>query len=170
MTLRISAFFLLPGLVIGPVLRAQSVFHDSQAPQVSFASDEIGRALGPQRTTPDRGMRDLTSDHSSLRFAIAAGADESKALAQTLRVAPLKTTAPQSYAIRRTEARGRVTIAVLGADPIGAMYGGLDFAEAIRLGAIGKTGDSDHSPHIAQRGIKFNGFVGNAGMEYAAEQ
>ncbi|MBV9082078.1 MAG: hypothetical protein JOZ62_05340 [Acidobacteriaceae bacterium] len=91
MTLRISAIFLLPSLVIGPG-RAQSVFHDSHAPQVSFASAEIGRALGPQRATPDRGMRDLTSDNGSLRFAIAAGADESKALAQTLGVAPLKTT------------------------------------------------------------------------------
>src|SRR3954454_10840313 len=156
MTLRIAAMFLLSTLVIGPVVRAQSVFHDSHAPQVSFASAEIGRALGPQRATQDRGMRDLTSDKSSLRFAIAAGADESKLLAQTLQVAPLKTAAPQSYAIRRTEARGRVTIAVLGADPAGAMYGGLDVAEAIRLGAIGKTGDSDHSPHVAQRGIKFN--------------
>jgi hypothetical protein len=156
MTLRISAIFLLPGLVISPALRAQSVFHDSDAPQVSFASAEIGRALGPQRAKPDRSMQDLASDKSSLRFAIAAGAHESKALAQTLRVAPLKTTTPQSYAIRRTEARGRVTIAVLAADPVGAMYGGLDVADAIRLGAIGKTGDSDHSPHIAQRGIKFN--------------
>src|SRR4051812_46580387 len=153
MTLRISALFLLPGLIIDPRLGAQSVFHDSPAPQVSFASAEIGRALGPQRATPDRGMRDLTTDSSSLRFAIATGADESKALAQTLRVAPLKTTAPQSYAIRRTEARGRVTIAVLGADPAGAMYGGLDVADAVRMGAIGKIVDSDHSPHIAQRGI-----------------
>ena len=75
MTLRISAIFLLPSLFIGPVLRAQSVFHDSHAPQVSFASAEIGRAFGPQRATPDRGMRDLTSDNSSLRFAIAAGAE-----------------------------------------------------------------------------------------------
>src|SRR5437763_15947740 len=114
MTLRISAIFFLPALFIGPLLRAQSVFHDSHAPQVSFASAEIGRALGPKRATPDRDMRDLTSDNSSLRFAIAAGA-ESKAVEQTLGVAPLKTTAPQSYAIRRTEARGRVTIAVLGA-------------------------------------------------------
>src|SRR4051794_23450919 len=133
MTLRISAIFLLPGLVIGPVLRAQSVFHDSHAPQVSFASAEIGRALGPQRATPDRGMRDLASDTSLLRFAIATGADESKALAQTLRVDPLKTSAPQSYAIRRTEERGRVTIAVLGADPMGAMYGGLDVARPLGL-------------------------------------
>src|SRR3954452_20126160 len=96
MTLRISALFLLPGLIIGPVLRAQSVFHDSHAPQVSFASAEIGRALRLQGATPDRGMRDLTSDKSSLRFAIAAGADESKALAQTLRVAPLKTVLVQT--------------------------------------------------------------------------
>jgi hypothetical protein len=156
MTLRISALFLLTSLVLGPTLLAQSVFHDSHAPQVSFASAEIDRALGPQRAKPDRGMQDLKSDNSSLRFAIAAGADESKALAQALRVAPLKTTVPQSYAIRRAEARGRVTIVVLGADPVGAMYGGLDVAEAIRLGPISKAGDSDHSPHIAQRGIKFN--------------
>jgi alpha-glucuronidase len=134
MTLRISALFLLTSLVLGPTLLAQSVFHDSHAPQVSFASAEIDRALGPQRAKPDRGMQDLKSDNSSLRFAIAAGADESKALAQALRVAPLKTTVPQSYAIRRAEARGRVTIVVLGADPVGAMYGGLDVAEAIRLG------------------------------------
>ena len=156
MTLRISAICLLPTLLIGPGLRAQSVFHDSDAPQVSFAAAEIARALGLQRATPDRAMRDLTSDISSLRFAIATGADESKSLAQTLRVAPLKTTAPQSYAIRRIEARGQVTIAVLGADPVGAMYGGLDVADAIRLGTIAKTRDSDHSPQIAQRGIKFN--------------
>jgi hypothetical protein len=36
------------------------------------------------------------------------------------------------------------------------MYGGLDVAEAIRLGTIEKLADSDHSPHIEQRGIKFN--------------
>ena len=99
-------------------------------------------------------MRDLTSDTSPLRFAIATGADESKSVAQKLKVAPLKNTAPQLYAIRLTEARGRVTIAALCADAAGAMYGGLDVADAIRLGAIGKTRDSDR--HIAQRGIKFN--------------
>ena len=156
MTLRIASLLLLPALVIGPALRAQPVFHDSQAPQVAFASAQIARALGPKRATADHGLRDLNSFAGSLRFAIAGDAAESNALAQTLHVAPLKTTAPQAYAIRRAEQRGRVTIAVLGADANGAMYGGLDVAEAIRLDLIGKTGDSDHSPHIAQRGIKFN--------------
>ncbi|HXS93952.1 MAG TPA: hypothetical protein VN736_05060 [Candidatus Limnocylindrales bacterium] len=143
-------------MVIDPAVRAQPVFHDSQAAQVSFASSEIARALGPKRATADHALSDLSSSASSLRFAIAADAAESKALAQTLHVAPLRTTTPQSYAIRRTEQRGRVTIAVLAADANGAMYGGLDVAEAIRQGTIGKTGDSDHTPHIAQRVIKFN--------------
>src|SRR2546423_4005009 len=156
MTLGIPALLLLPALLIGPALRAQPVFHDSQAPQVAFASAEIARALGPKRAAADHGLRDLSSAAGSLRFAIAGDAAESNALAQTLHVAPLNTTAPQAYAIRRAEQRGRVTIAVLGADANGAMYGGLEVAEAIRLGSIGKTGDSDHSPHIAQRGIKFN--------------
>ena len=156
MNLRISAMLLGTGLVIGPVLLAQPVFHDSQAPQVAFAVTEIDRASGSKRAASVHAIRDLSSDTSSLRFAIAADAAESKALAQRLRVAPLKTTALQSYAIRRAETAGRVTIAVLGADPAGAMYGALDIAEALRLGAVASLNNSDHSPHIAQRGIKFN--------------
>ena len=36
------------------------------------------------------------------------------------------------------------------------MYGGLDLAEAVRLNTVPALKDSDHSPRIAQRGIKFN--------------
>ncbi len=36
------------------------------------------------------------------------------------------------------------------------MYGGLDVAEAIRTGTIDSLQDSDHPPHIAQRGLKIN--------------
>ena len=49
MTLRICAIFILPNLVIGPALRAQSVFHDSHAPQVSFAAAEIGGLFQPAK-------------------------------------------------------------------------------------------------------------------------
>lgn len=45
---------------------------------------------------------------------------------------------------------------VIGADAVGAMYGGLDVAEAIRHGTLDALRDSEHRPHIAQRGIKFN--------------
>jgi hypothetical protein len=58
----------------------------------------------------------------------------------------------QSYRIRR---EGNA-IRVIGADAAGAMYGGLDIAEAIRLGTLDALRDSEHKPRIAQRGIKFN--------------
>ena len=61
---------------------------------------------------------------------------------------------PQSYAIRVQN--GGKTIVVQGVDPAGVMYGGLDVAEAIRTGSLATLSDADFSPHILQRGIKFN--------------
>ena len=63
---------------------------------------------------------------------------------------------PQSYAIRVAREGNRRVITVRGADAVGAMYGGLDVAEAIRLGSLDALQDCDRQPHIAQRGIKFN--------------
>ena len=153
--MKTSAVLFLSGLV-GVTVSAQPVFHDSKAPQVSFAASEIRHAFAPNAPSADRALRELPSDTSPLRVVIAGDAAESKAIAQRLGVAPPRNAGPQCYAIRRIEQRGRVTIAILGADPSGAMYGGLDVAEAVRLGRIQETRDSDHSPHIAQRGIKFN--------------
>jgi len=62
----------------------------------------------------------------------------------------------QSYRIRVQNGSGRRTITVHGADAAGAMYGGLDIAEAIRTRTLDVLKDSDHTPHIARRGIKFN--------------
>ena len=64
----------------------------------------------------------------------------------------LKAGAPESYSIRRQGA----TYTALANDPIGAMYGGLDLADAIRLGTLVTLADSEHQPYIARRGIKFN--------------
>lgn len=64
--------------------------------------------------------------------------------------------APQSYGIRVRNTNGRRAVTVTAADARGAMYGGLDLAEAIRVGTFETLKDSDHTPHIAQRGIKFN--------------
>jgi hypothetical protein len=59
---------------------------------------------------------------------------------------------PQSYRIERDGDQ----IRVIGADQAGAMYGGLDIAEAIRLGTLDSLKSSENKPHIAKRGIKFN--------------
>jgi hypothetical protein len=64
--------------------------------------------------------------------------------------------APQSYSIRVQNTNGRRIITVRGADETGAMYGGLDIAEAIRLRSLDTIKDSSRAPHIKERGIKFN--------------
>jgi hypothetical protein len=59
---------------------------------------------------------------------------------------------PQCYRIERADGE----IRVLGGDATGAMYGGLDVAEMVRLGALADVKGNEHSPYIARRGIKFN--------------
>ena len=73
------------------------------------------------------------------------------AITITLRVRA-DTLPSQAYRISRAEEG----ITVTGGDAVGAMYGGLDVAEAIRCGALDSLKDSVHGPYIAQRGIKFN--------------
>jgi len=146
------------------VLQAQpaALFSDRGVPQISFAASEIRRALAAQGASlAETGMENLAANQSPLRFVIAGSPGESQRLAQALGVAPPKASSPQTYSIRRQSRNGSTTVVVMGADAAGAMYGGLDLAEAIRLGnlrpgAATVIADSDHAPHIERRGIKFN--------------
>jgi hypothetical protein len=81
---------------------------------------------------------------------------EAKATRIALTVEKTNGAAAQSYRVRVQQEGGLRTITVRAADAAGAMYGGLDIAEAIRTGTLDSLKDSDHQPHIAQRGIKFN--------------
>jgi hypothetical protein len=96
-----------------------------------FAEAEIRREANAKGIT-------LSGDASGIRISLSVERD-AKASAQ-------------SYRIRR---EGNA-IRIIGADEAGAMYGGLDVAEAIRLGTLDSLKNSEHKPHIAQRGIKFN--------------
>lgn len=97
----------------------------------AFAVEEIQREAGAKGLT-------LGGDPDSVRIFITVETDPKAAA--------------QGYRIRRD---GR-KLTVIGADPAGAMYGGLDLAEAIRTDTLDSLKDSDHRPHIAQRGVKFN--------------
>ncbi len=98
---------------------------------------------------------DFDATSAPLRFAAdeikAAATPATAALSVALRV---DSTSLASQAYRIEHKKNRIT--VTGGDAIGAMYGGLDVAEALRTGAIDQLADSTHTPHIAQRGIKFN--------------
>jgi hypothetical protein len=59
---------------------------------------------------------------------------------------------PLTYRIEKTGTLWRV----IGADAAGAMYGGLEFAEALDLGTLAGLTPGERRPFLAQRGIKFN--------------
>jgi hypothetical protein len=62
----------------------------------------------------------------------------------------------QCYSLRVKKTDNEQIIYVLAGDKTGAMYGGLDIAEAIRLGTIENIPESDNKPYLERRGIKFN--------------
>lgn len=107
-----------------------------------FAEEEIRRAAGE---------RDITVLDSQVQ-----NAGEATRVTLAIDQSPVAAAVPQSYRIRVQRGQDGRAITVYGADPSGVMYGGLDIAEAIRTGRFESLQDSDHAPHIAQRGIKFN--------------
>jgi hypothetical protein len=107
-----------------------------------FAAAEI------RREAAARGLTVLTAGDPASAETIAITLDLT---------APAEGSAsPQSYSIRVAEEKGHRSIRITGTDPAGVMYGGLDIAEAIRTGTLVEITDSDHTPHIAHRGIKMN--------------
>ncbi len=133
-----------------------TVFCSDDHPQVDFAFAEIERAaIGKGISCTRKSLQLLTASDTGLCVALATSIDESERLATALELDLVVPTVPQSYALRivRTEPP---TIAVLAADAIGAMYGGLDVAESIDIGELADSADGDFEPHILRRGIKFN--------------
>lgn len=111
--------------------------YDASLEPVRFAATEIRRAFaGRGEQLVERPLSVTVS--GARRLSITVTGDKS---------APW-----QSYSIRR----GQSTWSVTAPDAIGAMYGGLDLAEAVRLGTLDQLADTDKAPHIERRGIKFN--------------
>ncbi len=100
------------------------------------------------------GVSFQPADSALLKFAAAEIERAAKDAQQAVPDVFISVTAgaTQSYRIERDGAKLRV----IGGDATGAMYGGLDIAEAIRTGTLDSLKDSDHKPHIEKRGIKFN--------------
>ncbi len=124
---------LLQFIVIAPAMTASlTLMNEPSTGQLGqFAVDEIKR---------EATARDMTF------------ADGPEASRISISVEKDAEAAAQSYRIERDGNAWRV----IGADQTGAMYGGLDIAEAIRTSTLGTLKDSTHKPHIERRGIKFN--------------
>lgn len=153
-------------LYVSAAENAWTLVSDRSDPAVRFAASEIRSACATRGVQLiERPLDPLASGPGALvagatTIEIFGGAAATR-VASEFGVKPGTLSSPQSYAIRRiVESRhtGAQVVAALGADSTGAMYGGLDIAEAIRLGSLASVGgpDENHSPYIAERGIKFN--------------
>lgn len=120
-------------VTLGPV----TLGYDARLPQLRFAAGEIRAALAAQGAA----VRELS-------VAEALRLQGGRRL--ILRVDPRPV--EQAYSLRR---QGDL-IEATGSDANGALYAGLDLAEAIRTGSLGQLPAGEHKPHIAKRGIKFN--------------
>lgn len=69
---------------------------------------------------------------------------------------PVKNWQKQSYSIRFKTTGKQKSIYILAGETIGAMYGALDIAEAISCNALDKLSESDNTPYLINRGIKYN--------------
>jgi len=104
-----------------------SSISDRGQPPLAFAASEIERAAAD---VPAAG---------ELRIVLAV--DAGAGLGE------------QGYRMGRPAA-GEVR--VTGGSAVGAMYGGLDVAEAIRIGTVASLPARESKPFVAYRGIKFN--------------
>ncbi len=131
--------------------------YDRTVPQAAFAAGEIRRAiLSVGRTAVERDLDTAIEADSSLRILLVSGSSDKAGRIAREFGATTKSTGWQAYSLRCRKDGDQTTYAVLATDADGVMYGGLDLAEAIRLGMLAGLGDSDHTPHIERRGIKFN--------------
>ncbi|MCL4401756.1 MAG: carbohydrate-binding family 6 protein [Acidobacteria bacterium] len=120
-----------------PCAMEVAVYFDGRVPPARFAAGEIRRALAARRTkVVERNLAAFTGANGRPGIVLDSGrAGDS-----------------QTYTIRKRAA----TYLVQSSGGPGAMYGGLDIAEAIRLGTLASLKEGQHVPHIARRGIKFN--------------
>jgi len=135
-----------------------AIFRDPGCPQIVFAAGEVRAALaGAGLAAAERPLDALPGDAAAVRIILLTqDAPAAKARLAAAGGAPAALQ-PQGFAIRRTSAAGGTEVAVIGGDPAGAMYGGLDLAETLRLDkGLAGVADKTAAPAIARRGIKFN--------------
>ena len=137
-------YMILLFVAAGLAAARPGVIHDG-SPQARFAAAEISRQAGA--AAPEYPLAQAASAPCDPCFVVAA--------APVFDLAPPRA-GRESYVLRRHSVNGRRYYLALGEDAAGAMYGGLDLAEAFGLNALDALREGVRTPYIERRGIKFN--------------
>ena len=151
-------FFLIAGINTG-FSQQKKIFIQVDSPdkQLSFAGDEIAKEAGGKGyevILPKLLTTKIQDDGMIIKIISDSASSVSIAEENTLKMP--EQLGWQCYSLRVKKTGNQKIIYILGGDKTGAMYGGLDVAEAIRLETINNLSDSDNKPYLERRGIKFN--------------
>lgn len=148
-------FYLL--FVAGFNVRAESVtiYSDLSISKLEFATNEIKKEFEVLKYKVDiAGFEAFSKDLNEINILIISVDDPwYLKLNRNNILVPDK---PESYVIRKEQIGSKTVFKVIGSDLTGAMYGGIDLAEKIKLYGIEAIHNETISPYIVKRGLKFN--------------
>lgn len=154
-TFAISIIF----LSIVNVSNAQTigVFYNFSIPQHQFAANDIKTALeGDGLSVEMIDIEKLNRRYKNGKVVIALQSNANVAsLLKKAGGADVSQLGDQAYALRTTT-EPELSYWVLGGDDNGAMYGALQIAENINFNGFTGAYNDEESPHLLNRGIKFN--------------
>lgn len=149
--------FIIAGLF--PLLsysQAVRISADTADARVSFGIKKIREAAAGKkwRIIEQASMRQVNGKLLSIQ--IISDPVKVAAITQSNKWKPAVSSGDQCYAIRIYKMGENETIYILSGEATGAMYGALDIAEAIECNTINQLKESDNTPYLKNRGIKFN--------------
>lgn len=150
-------FLLITLLPIIGSAQVITVFYDFSKPKIEFAAKDIRTALeakGYSVTLSELSM--LSGKHASKKIVLSTvGNSQVRDILLQQGGSEVKSLDEQAYALLTTT-RPEKTYWVIGGDDAGAMYGGLQIAENISFNGFAGVYNSESSPFVKKRGIKFN--------------
>jgi hypothetical protein len=155
----VTALTLFAFLGLSALSSAETVrlYFDPAIPQIAFATGDIKAALEKRKHKVEfHDLAALAKAGSDKKIVLAIATD--KTVTATLSAQggkPAGELGAQAYALRTTT-KPDMSYWVLGGDANGAMYGGLELAENIQFHDFARAYDEEESPHLKNRGIKFN--------------
>lgn len=153
----IGYLFVFAACSLSTAANSVSLYFDNNAAQVEFAAKEILQAFKEKEISIglhdvsefdiDHGTRIILTDVSNLTTLekFAGSSDEN-----------FETLQSEGFMIRVTMNEMNNTYWIIGADPAGTMYGGLELAEIVRIDGLKAVENIDQNPYMAMRGTKFN--------------
>ena len=134
-----------------------SLLYDKAVPQAGFAAREILVALRERdRSVNLQNVARLKSVNGIQIILTDFSNKSSMGILEKSSNIKLGTLHAEGFSIRDTKEEGNTAYWIIGADPAGTIYGGLELAEVVRVAGLATVENVDQNPYMAMRGTKFN--------------